>query len=66
MPLYIAKVEIWTGATNAWQTDSQLKDSATQPPTKHKSEALAPQYVASNGRNNFKSDNSTWLMILNE
>ena len=47
--LYILhKVEIWTGVTDAWQTDwltdSQCKDRATQLLTKYKSGALVTQF----------------------
>ena len=44
--LYILhKVEIWTGVTDAWLTDSQSKDSATQLLTKYKSGALVTQLI---------------------
>ena len=44
MPLYIAKVEIWTGVTDASLTHSQtLKDSATQLLKKYNSGALVTQ-----------------------
>ena len=45
MPLYIAKVEIWTGVTDASLTDSltTLKDRATQLLIKYKSGALVTQ-----------------------
>ena len=45
--LYILqKVEIWTGVTDAWRTDSltTLKDRATQLLIKYKSGALVTQY----------------------
>ena len=43
--LYILqKVEIWTGVTNAWLTDSQSKDRATQLLKKYKSGALVTQW----------------------
>ena len=45
MPLYIAKIEIWTGVTDASLTDSltTLKDRATQLLIKYKSGALVTQ-----------------------
>ena len=44
MPLYIAKVDIWTGLTDALRTDGlTLKDRATQLLTKYKSGALVTQ-----------------------
>ena len=43
MPLYIEKVEIWTGVTHASLTHSQRKDSATQLHIKYKSGALVTQ-----------------------
>ena len=45
--LYILhKVEIWTGVTDAWQTDSHLKDRATQLLIKYKSGALVTQFIS--------------------
>ena len=44
MPLYIAKVDIWTGLTDALRTDGlTLKDRATQLLIKYKSGALVTQ-----------------------
>ena len=44
MPLYIAKVDIWTGLTDALRTEGlTLKDRATQLLIKYKSGALVTQ-----------------------
>ena len=46
MPLYIAKVEIWTGVTDALRTDGlTLKGRATQLLIKYKIGALVTQYT---------------------
>ena len=48
MPLYMNKVEIWTGVTDALLTDPQtLKDRATQLFIKYKSGALVTQFGSS-------------------
>ena len=42
----LQKVDIWTGVTDAWLTDSQRKDRATQLLIKYKSGALVTQYLS--------------------